>query len=87
MKIAIADINIEQLEAVGREVESIVGSNNLLVIPTDVSKLEQVQNLKDKVLDKWGEVSYVLLINGLFAVVFFCLIGCSSVYALHRWLC
>ena len=58
MKIALADVNQAGLEAVGAEVTRIVGDpNNVLVIPTDVSKLEEVVHLRDKVYDQWGEVS------------------------------
>ncbi|GJJ15310.1 putative secondary metabolism biosyntheticenzyme [Clathrus columnatus] len=60
LKIALADITAEQLEAVGREVAAIVGPNNVLVVPTDVSDLQQVQALKEKVMDTWGEVAVLL---------------------------
>lgn len=40
----------------GREVQAIAGQNNVLVVPTDVSDIAQVQALKDRVLDTWGEV-------------------------------
>lgn len=61
LKVAIADLNVEALKAVGREVQNIAASEgNVLVIPTDVSDLAQVQMLKDKVLDTWGEVCRIV---------------------------
>lgn len=56
LKIALADISVQALESVANEVKAIVGGNNVIVVPTDVSDLVQVQALKDKVLDAWGEV-------------------------------
>ena len=57
LKIAIADVNIEGLNETGKQVAAIVGEANVLVIPTDVSKFEEVVRLRDKVYDTWGEVS------------------------------
>lgn len=57
MKVAIADINEQGLQKVGQEVAKIAGQGNVLVIPTDVSKLEEVVHLRDKVYEAWGEVS------------------------------
>ena len=57
MKVAIADVNEEGLKKVGKEVAQIVGESNVLVIPTDVSKLEDVVRLRDRVYEAWGEVS------------------------------
>lgn len=57
LKIAIADVTIDKLNEVGKEVASIIGENNILVVPTDVSNLEQVVKLRDKVYEQWGEVS------------------------------
>jgi hypothetical protein len=34
-----------------------VGDANVLVVPTDVSNLEQVVKLRDRVYEAWGEVS------------------------------
>ena len=57
MKIAVADVNLEGLQETGKEVAAIVGEANVLVVPTDVSKLEDVVRLRDKVYELWGEVS------------------------------
>lgn len=57
MKVAIADVNVEGLEETGKEVSAIIGESNVLVVPTDVSKLDEVVRLRDKVYEVWGEVS------------------------------
>lgn len=57
LRLAIADVNEAQLKEAGAEVAALVSESNVLVIPTDVSKLEDVVHLKDTVLDAWGEVS------------------------------
>ncbi|TFY61226.1 hypothetical protein EVJ58_g4648 [Rhodofomes roseus] len=60
MKIAIADVNEETLNKVGAEVTKVVGEGNVLVVPTDVSKLEDVVRLRDKVYEAWGEVAVLM---------------------------
>jgi hypothetical protein len=40
----------------GREIATKVGQKNVLVVPTDVRSLEQVQRLKDKAYEAFGEV-------------------------------
>lgn len=57
LRLALADITEDQLKEAGAEVSAIVGESNVLVVPTDVSRYEDVVRLKDKVLDAWGEVS------------------------------
>jgi len=59
LRVVLADVNEKLLEDAGKEVAAIVGEGNILTVPTDVSKLEDVQRLKDRVLDKWGEVCVV----------------------------
>jgi hypothetical protein len=44
------------LAELGKELVAALGEANVLVVPTDVSKLEQVQALSKKVYDAWGEV-------------------------------
>ncbi|KAG7088764.1 hypothetical protein E1B28_012730 [Marasmius oreades] len=60
LKIAIADIDDVKLQKVGKEVAAIVGDANVLVIATDVSQLDQVRRLKDKVYEAWGEVAVLM---------------------------
>ncbi|KAI5989113.1 hypothetical protein EDD15DRAFT_2389183 [Pisolithus albus] len=66
LKIALADVNEEGLTAAGKEVTAIAGDGNVLVIPTDVSKIEEVVRLRDKVYEAWGEVA-VLMNNAAIA--------------------
>ncbi|KIK98990.1 hypothetical protein PAXRUDRAFT_823275 [Paxillus rubicundulus Ve08.2h10] len=60
LKLAIADIMEDALTATGKEVAAIAGDANVLVIATDVSKIEDVQHLRDKVYEAWGEVAVLL---------------------------
>ncbi|KIJ62666.1 hypothetical protein HYDPIDRAFT_188958 [Hydnomerulius pinastri MD-312] len=60
LKIALADVLEDVLTATGKEVAVIAGDANVLVIPTDVSKIEDVQRLRDKVYEAWGEVAVLL---------------------------
>jgi len=60
LKIAIADVNETQLRQVGEEVAKIAGESNVLVVPTDVSKLDDVVRLRDKVYEAWGEVGVLM---------------------------
>ncbi|KAJ3747696.1 hypothetical protein DFH05DRAFT_1480991 [Lentinula detonsa] len=60
LKIAIADVDEARLLQVGKDVAAIVGDANVLVVPTDVSKLDQVVHLKEKVFELWGEVAVLM---------------------------
>jgi len=60
LRIAIADVSEDRLKAVGDELIKIVGESNVLVVPTDVSVLEQVMALKEKVYEAWGEVAILM---------------------------
>lgn len=52
-----ADVTEDVLAFAAKEVISIVGEANVLVIPTDVSNIDDVVRLRDKVYEAWGEVS------------------------------
>ena len=52
-----ADVDTVKLEAAAKELSAKYGESNILAVPTDVSKLEDVERLRDKVLEQWGEVS------------------------------
>ena len=56
LKVAIADISEDKLKQVGKTLTGIIGETNVLVIPTDVSKINEVQTLRDRVYEAWGEV-------------------------------
>ncbi|KDQ62056.1 hypothetical protein JAAARDRAFT_29957 [Jaapia argillacea MUCL 33604] len=60
LKVALADVVEDRLAETGREVTAFAGEGNVLVIPTDVSKIEEVVRLKDKVYEAWGEVAVLL---------------------------
>lgn len=56
----------------GREIAAQVGQQNVLVVPTDVSNPEQVQRLKDKAYETFGEVRTLApdCVLSLFSVLF-----------------
>jgi len=56
LRVVLADVDAEKLHTLGREIAAQVGEQNVLVVPTDVSSLEQVQRLKDKAYEAFGEV-------------------------------
>jgi len=60
LKIAIADVSVEGLQETEKKVAAIVGAGNVLTIPTDVSKIDQVERLRDRVYEAWGEVGVLL---------------------------
>lgn len=66
LKIAIADCDAKNLVQVGQELISTIGESNVLIIPTDVSKLDEVVRLRDKVYETWGEVRKPSELCGLF---------------------
>lgn len=57
LKIAIADVDEQGLNGTAKEVAQIIGEENLITLPTDVSQLDQVERLRDRVYEAWGEVS------------------------------
>ena len=61
MKVCMADVNAEALEEAGRGVAGRAGSAaNVLVIPTDVSRRDEVERLRDRVGDAFGEVALLM---------------------------
>jgi len=60
LKIALADVLEDELANTGKEVAAITGDANVLAIPTDVSKIGDVQRLRDKVYEAWGEVAVLI---------------------------
>ena len=47
---------MDRLHQLGGDIAAQIGNQNVLVVPTDVSNLEQVQRLKDKAYETFGEV-------------------------------
>lgn len=71
----LADIDAENAHILGREIAARVGEKNVLVVPTDVSNLEQVQRLKDKAYEAFGEVRTPVPIVLFFVCsLFFCVV-------------
>jgi len=62
MKVALADIDEQKLIETSKKCSEILGGNNVLTVTTDVSKLDQVVRLRDRVYEAWGEVisSFIL---------------------------
>ncbi|KAJ3489270.1 hypothetical protein NLJ89_g11548 [Agrocybe chaxingu] len=60
LKVAIADVNEEKLQEVGKALAATIGEANVLVVPTNVSKLEDVVRLRDRVYEQWGEVAVLM---------------------------
>ena len=57
MKIAIADVYEQGLSEAAKEVGRIVGDANVIALATDGTQLDQVERLREKVYEAWGEVS------------------------------
>ena len=55
MSVVMADIEEDVLTKVAREFQE-AGNNNVLAVKTDVSILEEIENLKQKALDTFGAV-------------------------------
>lgn len=66
LKIAIADVDEQGLSQTAKEVAQIIGEGNLISLPTDVTQRDQVEHLRDRVYEAWGEVG-VLMNNAAIA--------------------
>jgi NAD(P)-dependent dehydrogenase (short-subunit alcohol dehydrogenase family) len=62
LRICLADLGGNVLEQAAAEVASIAkgGPADVLMAPTDVSKLEEVQRLRDRVYETFGEVAVLM---------------------------
>lgn len=60
LKIAITDVDEEGLNETAKIIIGLVGEANVLVVPTNVAKLDEVVRLKDKIYEAWGEVAVLL---------------------------
>jgi len=61
LRIVLADVHKDDLKLAHDEIADIAGAQNVLAVPTDVSKLEEVIKLRDQVFETFGEVN--LLFN------------------------
>ncbi|AMJ62262.1 SDR family NAD(P)-dependent oxidoreductase [Bosea sp. PAMC 26642] len=62
MKVVIADRDAEALKAAGQILETLVGAENVLAVPTDVARREAIQALHEQVVARFGAV-HVLMNN------------------------
>lgn len=53
----LADIDSHKLDEAAKALTAEFGEGNILAVPTDVSKLDQVQALADRTLETFGEVN------------------------------
>ena len=62
LRVCLADLGGGALEQAAAEVALVArgGPADVLAVPTDVSKLEEVQRLKDRVYDRFGEVAVLM---------------------------
>ena len=62
LRICLADLGGNALEQAGTEVGSVAkgGAADVVTVPTDVGKLEEVQRLKDRAYDTFGEVAILM---------------------------
>ena len=59
MSVVLVDVNEEALKAAEQSIKQIQGAGGVLSMKVDVSNVEQVVALRDKVMDEYGEVSGV----------------------------
>lgn len=60
LKICLADLPGEALQRAEQEVAGINGAQNVIAVPTDVSRREAVEELKEKVCAAFGEVAVLM---------------------------
>jgi len=62
LKICLADVQAEPLKAAAAEVDGIARKKDaeVIAVPTDVSRLEEVQRLKEAVYGRFGEVALLM---------------------------
>ena len=60
MKVCLANLPGEPLERAAEEVTGIGGPQNVLAVPTDVSRRDDVEQLKEKVLAAFGDVAVLM---------------------------
>jgi NAD(P)-dependent dehydrogenase (short-subunit alcohol dehydrogenase family) len=65
MKVCLADVNAEGLEAAGAAVARISSAADVLTVRTDVSRRDEVEQLKTAVYEKFGEVGFLLSNAGI----------------------
>ncbi len=64
MNVAIADIDAARLDAAKTGIAA-AGSGEVLAVPTDVSRRDQVENLRDRVLAAFGDIAVLMNYAGV----------------------
>lgn len=57
LHVCLADSDAESLKVAEKQIGDIAGAENVLSVVTDVSKLDQVERLRDEAMAKFGEAS------------------------------
>ena len=61
MKVVMADVNEAALDAAAKSVTRHAGrQGGVIGVPTDVSKREDVERLRDRVMEAFGEVAFLM---------------------------
>jgi NAD(P)-dependent dehydrogenase (short-subunit alcohol dehydrogenase family) len=60
LKVCLADLSAEALERAAEAVAAVSGRDAVLTVPTDVSRLESVQALRDAAYARFGEVGVLM---------------------------
>jgi len=60
MRVCMADIDADKLEQATAEVPAAVDHAEAVAMPTDVSKLDELQQLRDRVFDRYGQVDVLM---------------------------
>jgi NAD(P)-dependent dehydrogenase (short-subunit alcohol dehydrogenase family) len=60
MHVVMVDINTQLLEQSVNDVKAIPGAGDITAVVTDVSKLDEVVKLREKVLDLHGEIAILM---------------------------
>ncbi|CAE6430172.1 unnamed protein product [Rhizoctonia solani] len=60
LKVVLADVDASKLQEAAKALSAEYGEANILAVPTDVSKLDQVQALADRTLEAFGEVNVLM---------------------------
>jgi len=79
MKVCLADIDLADLKLAGIELKSLVKDpKDVLTVKTDVSQLQEVKELKDKVYNQFGRVDFLFNNAGILG-------GGGPLDSLDRW--
>jgi NADP-dependent 3-hydroxy acid dehydrogenase YdfG len=78
MKIVLADVSATNLEKVGNAIAKTVGEPNVLVLQTDVSKMEEVERLRERVYEAYGEVNTTHFVVGIDRAIILAAVGAPA---------